>query len=157
MMTKTAATAARDTNGNPPETASDGDAAVPTPNPGLVSGLLRRGVSPHVAIASAQARAQGLAARKRRIRAAAAFYDRARDLPPLWPQHLDRDLLTVDNDIGRDWTRHILLRLARMLRYHRSNPQGRSTLALSIAIAMTGEAAILRRQSSRLCDCRTPP
>ena len=154
-MSKTVANAARDTNGNPSEIASDGKTAAPTPNAGLVSGLLRRGVAPHVAVASAQARAQGLAARKRRIRAAAAFYDRARDLPPLWPQHLDRDLLTVDNDIGRDWTRHILLRLARMLKYHRTNPQGRSSMALSIAIAMTGEAAILRRQCGRRYNCPT--
>ena len=152
-MTRTVATAARNTNGNPPESVSTGKVAVPSPNPGLVSGLLRQGVAPHVAVASAQARAQGLAARKRRIRAAAAFYDRARDLPPL---HLDRDLLAVDDDIGRDWTRHILLRLARMLKYHRANPKGRSSVALSIAIAMTGEAAILRRQNGRQRDCPAP-
>lgn len=154
-MTRTVATAP-DASGNPPENTSRDTAAVPPPNPGLVSGLLRQGVAPHVAVASAQARAQGLAARKRRIRAAAAFYDRARDLPPLWPQYLDRDLLTVDDDIGRDWTRHILLQLGRMLKYHRANPKGRSSVALSIAIAMTGEAAILRRQSGRRYDCPVP-
>ena len=155
-MTRTVATAARDTGGNPPEDAATGKTAAALPNSGLVSGLLRQGVAPHVAVASAQARARGLAARKRRIRAAAAFYDRARDLPPLWPQRLDRDLLTVDDDIGRDWTRHVLLRLARMLKYHRTNPKGRSSVALSIAIAMTGEAAILRRQSGRQRDCPAP-
>lgn len=130
-------------------------AAMPSPNPALVSGLRHRGVAPHVAAASAQARAHGLAARKRRIRAAAAFYDRARDLPPLWPRPLDGDLLTVHGDIGRDWTRHILLRLARMLKYHRTSPQGRASMALAIAIAMTGEAAILRRQGGRRNDCPT--
>lgn len=132
---------------------TDTNTAAPVANPALVSGLLRQGVAPHVAVASAQARAQGLAARKRRIRAAAVFYDRRRDLPPLWPRHLEADLLAVDTEIGLDWTRHILLRLARMLKYHRTDPLSRPSMAVNIAIAMTGEAAILRRQRDNRGGC----
>ncbi len=96
-----------------------------------------------------QARQMGIASRKRQVRDAAKFYDRARDLAPVYPGNLTDDLLTVHNDIGADFTGHILLKLARALKYHRANPLGRSTMATSICIVMVGEAANLRRQLSR--------
>ena len=152
-MTSQSSTAIRGTSTGVPTTATNGGTVASAPDPAVLSSLLRQGVAPHIAIASARARAQGRAARKRRIRAAAAFYDRVRDLPPLWPRHLDAELLAADPDIGMDWTRHILLRLARLLKYHRSDPQGRASMATNIAIAMIGEAAILRRQRDRRQDC----
>lgn len=120
-----------------------------TPHPARVARLIREGVPPHRAVASARERERGIASRKKQIRSAAKFYDRTRDLPNVYPEPLTGDLLEVHDDIGRDWTRHILLKLARLLKYHRTNPLGRRLMVTNIAIAMVGEATILRRQLER--------
>ncbi len=98
-----------------------------------------------IEMAAAQARAIGIASRKHFVRESARSYDRAEHLPHLLPD-VPADLLDVHDDIGLDFTRHVLLKLARLLKYHRCAPTGRRTAATNIAIAMTGEAAILRRQ-----------
>lgn len=119
-----------------------------TPHPARVASLIRQGVAPHIAAASAKAQEDGIASRKRFVREAAKHYDRKKRLPgALHPLGVEKAWLTPGRFPHR--TRDILRLLAHRLRYHRTNPLGRVSVARSIQIAMVGEAAILRRQTSK--------
>lgn len=83
-------------------------------------------------------------AERRRIVLAARFYNRARDLPWLWPD-CPAEYAASDSRVA---TWHILAELARRLRFQRRHAMGRPLLIGNLRIAMVAEAATLQRQTA---------